>query len=396
MSLGAPNLYIDGNMFGGSDTRRALAGISFTWGEDSRVDFAGPATMSGEVSVAGTMPAYITGGAAIGLVDPASGRCLFAGHIATLTASPDPVWQGRIRIAFTASSPLVDLANHSLAVDWVRNTHAARFISLRSAMPRGWTLQGYNGATMDWVESGRLRFAKANYLDLLSRYCRSVLGRYHDTSAYVPGTGLVKRITLTGERDKTATAPPAPGASGIWSTTGKPAAATGIAALPAALVEQAIEWEKNADDTITDVQVTNYGAEVLPEGEDTAGFEVWMSVFVNNQAMQDKYGFRQLTIDTSVHLHSGNDSAFLNALSAFWLDADTKWRPTGLRIADSRKVTTAALLNLLAVDTRHMAAISVPGAAGLVPGEIHAYVHSGSAQWTGKKWITDLTLGRTL
>ena len=113
--------------------------------------------------------------------------------------------------------------------------------------------------------------------------------------------------------------------------------------------------------------------------------------------MQDLYGYRQAEINTSLTGYNG--TAFQEMagvhLADYWLDTRNDWRPTGLQLPDSRKLGTDPLLNLLAVDTRGTAAIDVPNAAQS-PGLIRSFVMAGAAEWTGKKWITDLTLGRTL
>lgn len=399
MSLGKPNLYLAGALIAGDKAAdvTTLAGLTINWGEESRVDFAGPATMTAEILVrAAAMPAW-SNGTQVGVTDPASGRCLFAGHVSNLVSAADEAVEGAQRITLTATSPLADLANHTVYdFDWAAAGQSTRFNTLAGSMARGWIMAGYTGLT--WIGAGRLKFQEKEWLTLCEWWCRSNIARYHDTSAYVPGSGLVKRLTITAEREKTTPVVPSPGTAGVWWTASKPAAATGVACLPANLIARGIEWEKNPEDTITDVKVTTYGAAVVAADDDSKGFTYNMEAAgAVNHAMQDAYGFRQLSLDTDIS--SGNVTS-LNAwlkdnLVPYWLDADTKWRPTAVELPNASLVATEPMLNLLAVDTRHMAILYVPAFPGINPAKIHAYVNKGRATWTGKKWTATLTLGRT-
>lgn len=398
MSLGRPDLYIAGQLMqtGKADTRPALAGASFRWGNDSRLDQDPPATLSAQILIIGAMPDFLNVGAAVGLNDPETARCLFAGTIQTLKAAPDDRRADALRVTFTAASPLAELIKHPVFdFDWPNNEIAStRFVRLATSMPRGWALTGQQG--LGWVHQGRQKYQSIEWIKLAERFANSYTYRYHDTSYHTPGSGVFKRITFTPERPKTITeATIDPGTDGVWwQGTGMPGSSTGMAVLPASVVHRGIEWEKTPDDTVTDVKVTSWGAATAePESGE---YDYDMNRLVNNQALQDAYGFRQITIETALSAYNGPAvDARVAEIANYWLEADTEWRPTGLQLPDSRKVDTAAQLNLLAVDTRHMASISVPDAAA-APGRIRSFVIAGAATWTGKKWITDLTLGRTL
>ena len=270
-----------------------------------------------------------------------------------------------MRVSFTAASPLSELVKHKvIGMDWPHNEPAAdRRPRLAAAMPPGWTLDGAAGWT--WIHQGRQRYRDGKAIEwvkLLERYVRSYNQRYHDTSAYVYGAGLIKRITITGERGKTwggSTQTPGPG--GTWSTWGLPAAgASGIAVLPASAVSRSMDWEKTPDDIVTDVQASTYGVwdEAALESYES---EFGMSYDADNCAAGD-HGFRQFDLETAISLYNmpAFTSWITNDIVPFWLDTQTAWRPTSLQIPDSRELDTAPLLNLLAVDTRPMSVVNVP------------------------------------
>lgn len=402
MSLSAPVLYIAGNRIqtGKGDPRPALAGLTLKWGTDSQHETAPAATLSGQMLIRGALPAYLNVGSSVGLIDPVSSRCLFAGTMEPLTAAPDTSIEGAYRVSFTAASPKAELEKHRvLDFDWTHDEPAAvRRGRLAAAMPRGWTLDGVAG--WDWINQGRQIYQSVEWITLAERYAAGYLQRLHDTSTYVPGAGLRKRITISRERPRTATMPgPAPRLSS-WLEYGGNAASTGIAVLHPSAVHRDIMWEKTPADVITDVQVTSWGA-AFPgngaEGSDSTEFEYPMSFAgVDNSRLQDLYGYRQLRVETALSVYSQSASkAAARNIAEFWLDTETGWRPTTLAVPDSRKLAAAPLLNLLAVDTRHMAAVAVPSAEA-APGRIFAFVLAGLATWTGHKWETDLTLGHTL
>jgi len=402
MSLGQPDLYIGGQLMQTlkTDPRPALAGLRLGWGNDSRLEMDPPSKLSGQLLIKGEMPAFLEVGAPVGLIDPVSARCLFAGTLGPLTASPDDSVRGALRVGFTAASPLSELQKHrAVNVAYDANTAASiRFNTLASEMPRGWALTGSTGGA---VAQTKQQYKAIEWITLAERFCRSYLYRYHDTSYYTPGAGLFKRLTFSPERGKALSGSlPAAGEAGIWTGTGAPAGASGVAVLPAAGVRTAIDWEKSPEDMITDVQLATFNATEADADRDSTRFEVWMQsppVYADNTALQDAYGYRQVEIETS--LSAMDLSAFgaqARAIISYWLDTVNKWRPTGLQLPDSRRLDTAPLLNLLAVDTRGTAALAVPAATDLAPGLIRSFVMAGSATWTGKKWITDITLGRTL
>jgi hypothetical protein len=402
MSLGQPDLYIGGELMqtAAADPRPALAGLRLGWGNDSRLEMDPPSTLAGQFLIKGTMPAFLEVGAPVGLVDPVSARCLFAGNLGPLRAAPDDSVRDALRVSFTAASPLAELVKHKvLDVAWDANTPAAtRFGTLAAAMPRGWTLTGSTGHT--WINQTKQQYKAKEWLQLAERFCRSYTYRYHDTSYYTPGAGLSKRITFSPERGKIL--PPGglepAGERGLWSTY-TPGGASGVAVLPNSGVRVGVEWEKTPEDMITDVQVSTFQATETDADKDSTEFEFAMSLtpfFIDNSALQDAYGYRQVKIETSLSAFNASAIAAQGQnIVNYWLDTENKWRPTGLQLPDSRVLDTDPLLNLLAVDTRGTAALAVPD-ADLAPGLIQSFVMAGQATWTGKKWLTDITLGRTL
>jgi len=408
MSLGQPDLYIGGQLMQTekADPRPALAGLRIGWGNDSRLDMDPPSTLAGQFLIRGAMPSWLEVGAPVGLVDPVSARCLFAGNLAPLRAAADESVRDALRVQFTATSPLAELIKHKVSpVVFDNNTPSAtRFNSLAVRMPRGWELTGSTG--YNWVNQTKQQYQSKEWLTLAERFCRSYMYRYHDTSYYTPGAGLFKRLTFSPDRGKTMPEayiedPIEPGALGVWHTFNsiRPAGASGLATLPNAAVRTGVEWEKTPEDMITDVLLTSYNGFEPDPDKDSTEWDFPMDqapVSYDNSALQDAYGIRQAKIETSLTAYNSAAWAEIAAtLVDYWLDVDNKWRPTGLQLPDSRVLGTDPLLNLLAVDTRGAAAVAVPD-ADLAPGLIRSFVMAGQATWTGKKWITDLTLGRTL
>lgn len=400
MSLGRPDLYIGNRLMqtAKGDPIPALAGLALSWGTDNALDMAPAATLSGQLLVKGAMPDFLDVGAPVGLIDPSSSRCLFAGTLQPLKAARDPQISTAHRVSFTATAPVAELEKHNLIdLDWTtEDTSSQRRGRLQAAMPRGWALDGAAG--WDYLQHGHQRYQSVALLDLLSRYVRGSRQRFADTSAYVPGAGLRKRLTITEERLKTAVMPTnkPDEMEGMWLTD-TPYSASGTAILPAGAVSNAIEWEKTPADLVTGVQATTWGKALIGSAaEDDSSEHEWPLDWVTDtSALRASYGSSIVRIETM--LSPQNLAATREALGyiiAHWIETKTGWRPTTLTVPDSRRIGRAPLLNLLAVDTRATAGVSVPQAAGL-PAPIRAFVLGGTATWTGKQWTTDLTLGRT-
>lgn len=401
MSLGRPDLYINGVKMqaGRGDPRPVVGDLSIEWGGDSRVVFDPAATCTGQLLMRDSMAPYLHVGAQVGLVDPISTRTLFAGYLEPLTAKPEESIAGALRVSFTATAPKSELEQFTvLDVDWHQDESAdSRRARIGSALPRGWGYGGTKG--WDWVGQGQQRYQNIEWLTLAERYARGNLQRMHDVSAYTPGQGIYKRMWFTAERPKNERLPaPNPGTAGLWvPRTGTPAEVGGTAVVPAGAVDSKdILWEKSPADVVTAVQVTTWG-KWMPTGDDDSSEHEWPLDFsVDSSAAQDAYGFRSVRIETA--LSAQNLNALMpahRAITNHWLDTQTNWRPTTLRLPDSRVLGTEVLLNLIAVGTRHLAAISVPNPGTAVPAPIRAFVLGGKATWTGKKWDTTLTLGRT-
>lgn len=400
MSLGRPDLYIAGRKMQTlrTDPRPALAGLSLKWGTDNAVDISPASTLAGQLLIRGAMPEYLNPGAEVGLIDPATSRCLFAGKLQPLQAVRDPAIASAMRISFTAASPVGELEKHNMIdLNWTNpaagyETSAARLGRLRAAMPRGWTLDGAAG--IEWLMQGDQRHQSVPLLDLLERYVRGNLQRYADTSTYIPGSGLRRRLTITAERPGTVQLTTvAPGDEGRWI---EGSTISGTAVLPGSAVTDEIEWEKTPDDLVTGVQVSTWGKwlTTTQQDDDSSEHEYPLDYVVDTSDLRAQYG--QSTIRVETMLSPQYTEATREAVKKIvqqWINTDTAWRPTSLQLPDSRRLATAPLLNLIAVDTRPTAALSVP-AEGL-PATVRAFVLAGEAVWDGRKWITTLTLGRT-
>lgn len=399
MSLGQPALYIAGQKMqtAKEDPRPVLSGLKFSWGSESRFEFDPPHTLSGQILVRGQIPEHLHAGAEVGLVDPATSRTLFAGYMQPLTAAAEPTISGAYRVSFSASSPRTELEKHTvLDLDWPEESAGARKVRLANSLPSGWTFAGAAG--FDWINQGRQRYSTIEWLVLAERYLRGNLLRHYDTSVYVPGSGLQKRLTIAAERPRSAAlATAAPGTQGVW-VAGNPTGTAGTAVLPAGVVDQDIEWAKTPEDMITGIQVSTWGMSLpspLYDGQDSKEHEWPLDYGVDHSAERRAYGLRLLRVETAL-TPQGNDAerrGAAGAIAGHWMDTQNRWRPTRLRLPDSRRISTAALLSLLAVDTRGTAAVSVPQVVP-TPGPIRSFVLGGTATWTGRQWDTELILGR--
>lgn len=399
MSLGQPDLYIGSTRMQSTknDPRPALAGLKLEWGEGSRTELAPPAKLSGQILIRGAMPSYLNVGAPVGLIDPASSRCLFAGRMAPLTAVNEDSVKGARRVTFTAASPVSEISQHTAVdVNYPQSEAAdTRLARIRAAMPAGWELSGAAG--WDWAPQGRQAYQSVLWLDLLARYVRGNLQRFDDTSTYIPGAGLQKRLTISAERPKSVEVlTTTTGARGIWHPNAL-FGASGAAVLPASVVRRTVQWSKTPADLVTAIQGTTWGKELTGGETESPEHEYPLDFVRDTAAMIRSYGYHPLRIETA--LSPQNVPAMVAALGRiydYWLDGQSNWRPTSLMLPDSRRLDTAPLLNLLAVDTRARAVVSVPDAPADSPAPIRSPVMAAAATWTGTKWETELTLGRTL
>lgn len=400
ISLGQPDLYIAGRLMQThpKDPQPALAGLRIDWGTDSMLDLDPASTLSGQLLIKGKLPEYLHVGTPVGVVDPSTSRTLFAGTLQPLRAVAEPAVAGAMRVSFTAASPFTELEKHTaLDVDFPQDESAAgRLRRVMEYLPAGWLVESEPG--LDWILQGQQRYQSIDWLTLAGRYARGNLQRISDASTYVPGVGLRKRISITAERPRSAVLPAAvPGEGGIWSpsTTGR---ISGTAILPSDVVSADIEWEKTPADVVTAVQVTTWGMWLVGTHAEDDSFEhEWPVTFggLDTSAAVAEYGLQQARIETSLSAQNVNATkAAVKMIQENWLDTRTAWRPTTLRLPDSRKIAKTPLLNLLACSSRAKAGLHVPGVTDSLPAPIRAYVLAGSATWTGTHWTTDLTLGR--
>lgn len=417
MSVTAPNVYIGGvlmNSYAYSSVPM-LGGLSFGWGNDSLVDFDSPKTLSAQLLIRtpSTLD-FLAKGKPFGVLDPDTGNTLFAGRISTLTARPDSRKKDALLVSLTATDTLADLLPYRLeSVYWVQPANSAgltgqaRHNQLAGVMPPGWTLAG--GTPHDsWTSAGPFRGAAVPLIELIDRHCRSVLGRRHITTTYVPSAGgLVPRLTITPERAKAAAVDRlAARSNGEWHSTSTAPASTGFLQLAGNHVSREIEWEKTPDDTITDVALrtpilefeVNDAGQVVTK-EEMGSWDIWVNSYlnVNNARLQAEYGLHQIQLDVDTHGGDSRTNPHIGQIVNYWVDADTEWRPTSVLIPDSRRLPLATLRTLLNVTTRHNAYVTVDGLPANNPAggsKVRAYVIAGTATWTGKKWEITLTLGR--
>lgn len=415
----APHVYIGAQRMNDLALSKTpmLAGLSFNWGTDSQTDFDDPATLSAELLVREPSSLdFLQKGAEFGLLDPESGETLFAGRISTLRAKRDKRKKNALLIGITATDTLADLNQYRVeAVEWKAPagqsgawaiTAARRRDQLRSALPDNWSIEGTT--SHDWTWAREQRWKGHAFTPLLDMHCRSAIARRHTTSRYVPGTGLVNRITITNERSKNSpTERLATRTDGTWYMSTTAPSNSGFAALEARHVEDSIEWEKTPDDTITDVALTTWGITYERDNDtgeqntnESTSNDMWVGYQpgVNMGPMQRRYGFHGITfdVDTLGNSPSTNNPHIANLVN-YWLDADTAWRPTSVVVPDSRRLPDAAVLALLSATRRYLAYVTVSGLPANSPAgfsRVRGFILGGSAEWTGKKWVIELTLGR--
>lgn len=414
----APNVYIAGVLMDSYAVAEVpmLAGLNFNWGNESQVEFEAPATLSAQllVRVPSTLE-FLSTGAEFGLVDPASGATLFAGRVATLKATPDSRISDALLISLTAADTNADLNEYRVEnIDWVipggtssDTTADVRRDQIRAVMPDGWTLQSTTAA-YDWTTAREQRWQAKPILPVLDMHLRSTISRRHNTTRYIPGTGLAPRITIAAERAKDAPAETlATKADGTWYMSTAAPRNTAFIQLEAGHVAADIEWEKTPDDTITDVQLHSKGVTseynsqtgtVELSEESNSSYDIWVNLYpnVDNTAIQRKYGFHQLELDVDT-LGGGQESPHVGFIVNYWVDADAQWRPTGVHVPDSRVLADAEVLGMLDVERRYNAYVTVSGLPANNPAggsRVRGYAIAGDATWDGDKWQINLTLGR--
>lgn len=394
MSLNAPALYIAGSGYAGTATapRPPLAGATITWGGDSHTDFDGPATLSCEVLVKAGQSFTAGNGSVVAMLDD-TGRTFFAGRITALTSRRDKRLAGAHIMRISAADTLADLAKYRRndlywpASTAYTTTAATRRAQLAAAMPPGWTLEAAYTA-YDWTYARQERWLGKELLPIIDMHLRSALSRRHVTTTYDPAAGLSHRLTISRERAK--------GGAHTGAT---------IVRVPASNITTELEWEKNPGDTVTDVKLTSFGLTydkdpaTDPEAE-SSSTDLWtMTAFEVDTAavqnMQNAYGVHQLAFDVDT-LGGSSVNPHIGQLVNYWLEADTKWRPTSLPVADSALLADATVRDLLDVTKRGMAYAILdelpPNPSGY--GRVESYITGGKATWTGSKWALDLTLGR--
>lgn len=419
MTMQAPHVYIGTERMNDYALAKIpmLAGLTFNWGTDSQTDFDDPATMTAQLLVREPSNLdFLVKGAEVGVLDPGSGETLFAGRISTLRAKREKRKKNALLITMTCTDTLADLNNYRVErVEWLAPagqsgawaiTAARRREQLRSALPAGWTLEG--ATSHDWTFAREQRWEGHAYTPLLDMHCRSTVARRHLTSRYVPGTGLVNRITITNERAKASpTETLAARSNGNWYMSTAAPVNSGVARLESGHVENSIEWEKTPDDTITDVALTTWG--ITYENDSTTGqlntetsksSDMWVGnqPGVNMGPMQRTYGFHGVTFDVdTLGVGGGGTSPHIANIVNYWLDADTLWRPTTVSVPDSRRLPDTSLLNLLSATRRYLVYLTISGLPENNPAgfsRVRGFVLAGEATWTGKKWAIELTLGR--
>lgn len=422
MTVSAPHVYIGRQRMNdlATDAAPLLAGLSFNWGTDSQVDFEDPGTLSAEMLIRepSTLD-FLTKGAEFGVVDPGSGETYFAGRITTLRARNHPTKKDALVISITAADTLADLNGYRIGGTFWKapvvagvpagyaTSAATRRAQLRAALPAGWTLEGTT--RHDWTTAREQRFTAHSYVPILDRHLRSVIGRRHTTSRYVPGEGLKNSITVTDERAKDSPAERlAARSDGTWYMATAAPTNSGFTALAAREVGNSIEWEKTPDDTITDVALSSWGITYARDTEtgeqntedSAATSDIWVGSHpgVNMGPMQRAHGFHTVSFDVdTLGGETGGGSPHIADIVNYWLDADTQWRPTSLTVPDSRRLKDEQVIRLLSVTRRYLAYVTVDGLPANNPAggsRVRGYIIAGNAEWTGKKWVIELTLGR--
>lgn len=416
MSLSPPLVYIGTELMNNHAYASVpmLAGLKFEWGTDNLVEFADAKTCSASLLVRTPENLdFLATGTPFGVLDPDTGATLFAGRISTLRARPDSRKKSALLISLTAVDTLDDLQQYRVErIDWYRPgdtvgfNGADRRNQLASVMPAGWTLAGA-GINDAWANVRPQRWTAAPILPLIDMYLRTVLGRRHVTTRYVPGTGLVPSLTITHERDKTARVDKLRAdAAGAWYMLSTPPTSSAYIQLTGRHAAADIEWEKTPDDTITDVALTSHGlgfgtvvdGRTGPDDESST-FELWVNSYLNvdNRAVQAKYGVRTLQLDVDTLGGDARTNPLIGTIVNYWVDVDAQWRPTSIVVPDSRRLPDATARALLNVTTRHNAYLTLDGLQATNPAggsRVRAFAIAGSAEWTGKKWVFELALGR--
>lgn len=392
MTITAPSLYIGGHLMRGdaADIRPVLAGLQLSWGTDSTIEFEDPAGLSFDVLLRPGAGFVSTVGTEVALMDGA--RTLFAGRISNLASAKHESKKDSQRLRVTCADTLADLvALRAERIHWGQTDNSGgRIQQIRNVLaPFGWEITGEGRHA--WTPTNQQRWIGKNVLPLIDMHARGTLARRLTTSTYTPGVGMRRRITFVHER---------------LNVT--PGSSTPIIRIPASNLKRDLEWKKNAEDLITDVQITRHWLSFLPanDDEESSNSDVWTEWFkdADTSALKRAYGIRTLSLDIDVQTgttvpQAGYENAnpLVGYITQQWANGDVSWRPTEMEIADSRLLSDASVYDLLDVTRRgrsYVVLTDLPEGNPSGHRRVEAYVTGGSATWTGKRWDIKLTLGR--
>lgn len=389
----APVLWLNGRQLTGlkNDIAPVLAPVNLTWGASSAVEQPTPSNLNFTLLFKEGMfdVPDLTKGAKIELYNPVNGRVIFAGVVRTLSAEPSTQLAGALVVTANATDYTAELDAEYMSTDWPASTGRVTHL-VNAFATAGWWLQ----LPATELPSAAAKYNSIKLSTMLDRHISRYRGRRYDTSHRTPEGEVVRRVTvMEGTARQSAPDTLVADNNRAWTKQyntpnidGEPSP---LIELPATNVLRDPSWTQEPDNAITAVVLSTMGL-----GDD--GFtELTERNYRASSAVVNAYGLQPVAVETDLQ----NSADYATAANA-WMTDDSPWKMSGLSIHDSEQISQEQLNLLLDTATRYLALITVtgimPNRPDPGPSDLRSYLMGGSYVWTGKKWILQLELERTI
>lgn len=412
MTHPVPKVYIGGRLMDdfAASNKPVLAGMNYSFGMDSDLDFPEPATATIEILIVERESLdFLELGTEIAIYRPADAASIaytyFVGRIQRMAGVPDSSVDGAIRITIEAADLLTDL--QTMDVENVNTTAVdatTRASSLQYWTPPGWVLQAYALRWPTLTHAGMI-YDSAAYLELLDGFARGQIMRRLTSCTFDPDTGIRRAITLMQDSTRDVRPDQLTKFSGSqrWGITpGLPYGdGTVQMNLDAGNVHRDAGWVKEPEDLITEVALDMIRPPVWDADagayEESETITLSSANYVDTTATVAKAGRRKTSLATDL-AHGTVTSTHLRPIFEHWLADGSEWRTSNLSIVDSDLLSATELRWLLSVERLLTNFLVVRGAMDNRPDAgnymIRGYVIGGDATWTGDKWDINVRLGR--
>lgn len=389
----SPQLWLNGRQLTGRAHDRApvLCPVELTWGTDSPLNQPAPANLKFTVLFLDGMDDVpdLSSGAKIELVHADQHRTIFAGQIRTMSARASELVKGALEVTANATDYTADLDSEYISTNWNEANNRRQTLTNVFA-DAGWTL------TVPYSPQPRAqaKYNSIKLLTMLDRFAANFRGRRYDTSYRNTDGEVVRKLTVmegTSRFIPADTLQVQPDGT-WWRSFNSPLIGTRVSpivALPARNVLLDPEWTQDPGNTITGVQLS-----VMIPGDD--GFTTQTERnFKAPAATVAKYGLRSVDVESDL-LNSADQAA----CAAAWMNDDSPWQMSELKIRSSSELANVTLRQLLDQNYRYGVLLTISGVLPNRPDPgptvLRSYVIGGSYVWTGKTWELSLALERTI